>query len=75
MSKLNIQLCPETGICSIIKADGQKVDLMPNEIGEVRDASGEAETIKRVLDEVDSGFAAALTPEELQQLSATFKKK
>ena len=30
MDKLNIQLCPETGICSIIKENGKKVDLIPD---------------------------------------------
>ena len=35
MSDLNIQLCPETGICSLIKADGKKVDLMPDEVAAV----------------------------------------
>ena len=75
MSKLNIEMCPETGICSIIKADGKKVDLMPDEIGEVRNASGQTAIIKQALAEVDSSFADALTPEELQQLATTFRKK
>lgn len=75
MSRLNIQLCPETGICSIIKADGQKVDLMPNEIGEVRNAAGQTTAIQQALADVDDVFAAALTAEELQQLATTFRKK
>jgi len=75
MSKLNIELCPETGICSIIKSDGQKVDLMPDELGEVRNAAGRTDAIQQAISEVDDGFAAALTAEELQQLATTFRKK
>jgi hypothetical protein len=75
MSKLNIELCPETGICSIIKSDGQKVDLMPDELGEVRNAAGRTDAIQQAISEVDDGFAATLTAEELQQLASTFRKK
>ncbi len=69
MSNLNVQVCPETGICSIIKEDGTKVDLMPDEVGGLRKASGNPENIKQILAEVDSGFAESLEPEELDQIS------
>lgn len=69
MSNLNVQVCPETGICSIIKEDGIKIDLMPDEVGELRNASGNPETIKQILAEVDSGFAESLEQEELDQIS------
>jgi hypothetical protein len=75
MGKLNIELCPETGICSIIKGDGQKVDLMPNEVGDVRQASGQLTAIQQAIAEVDPQFAAALDAEDLQQLAATLRKK
>lgn len=73
MSKLNIELCPETGICSIIKADGNKIDLMPAEVSAVREASGDSDAIKRALGEIDSSFADALDPDEVSQLSKTLK--
>ncbi|MBT4819095.1 MAG: hypothetical protein HN742_02690 [Lentisphaerae bacterium] len=73
MSDLNVQLCPETGICSIIKADGSKVDLMPDEVGQVRDASGNAKAIKEALGQIDPGFAEGLAVEEIRQVSTKLK--
>ena len=73
MDKLNIELCPETGICSIMKADGTKVDLMPDEVSDVRDAKGNVEALKEAISEADENFAAALTAEELAQLTSDLK--
>ena len=73
MSDLNVQLCPETGICSIIKADGSKVDLMPDEVGGLKKASGNADAVKQQLAVVDSGFADSLNAEELAQISKELK--
>ena len=73
MDKLNIELCPETGICSIMKADGTKVDLMPGEVDDVRDAAGNAAALKEAVSEADENFAASLTAEELAQLTSTLK--
>ncbi len=69
MSDLNIQLCPETGICSIIKKDGNKVDLVPGEVSQIREASGNADTIRQTLAQIDSGFAEGLDSEEIGQIS------
>jgi len=73
MEKLNIELCPETGICSIMKSDGTKVDLMPDEVSDVRDAAGNTEALKQAVAEADEIFSASLTPEELAQLTASLK--
>jgi hypothetical protein len=73
MSDLKIELCPETGICSIIKADGKKIDLMPDEVSQLRDASGAPEQIKQVLAEVDPSFADALDSAELDQVGGKLK--
>ena len=73
MDKLNIQLCPETGICSIIKKDGTKVDLMPEEVGNLREASGNPDSVRRVIAEADASFAGSLAPEELNQVAARLK--
>ena len=70
MAKLNIQLCPETGICSIIKADGTKVDLMPDEVNTLREASGKPQAIKEVVADVDATFSEGLDAAELSQLSS-----
>ncbi len=72
MDKLNIQLCPETGICSIIKEDGKKVDLMPDEVAQLRDA-GDADKVKKVLADIDGSFADALDAEETGQIASELK--
>jgi hypothetical protein len=69
MSQLNVQLCPETGICSIIKPDGKKIDLMPDEVSAVREASGNASAVKQALAQIDAGFADALAADDLAQVS------
>ncbi len=73
MSKMNIQLCPETGICSIIKPDGKKIDLMPDEVIALRSASGDPNAIRQTLAEVNSGFAEELDADEVAQVSDGLK--
>jgi len=73
MSKLNIELCPETGICSIIKENGKKVDLMPGEVVELRNASGNADGIKQAIAEADDAFADGLDVDEIAQISSRLK--
>ncbi len=73
MSNLNVQLCPETGICSIVKADGHKIDLMPDEVNALRDAAGDQEAIRNALAEVDPDFAGGLEPGEIAQVSKRLK--
>jgi hypothetical protein len=73
MNDLNVQLCPETGICSIVKPDGKKIDLMPDEVNSLRDVSGDQLAIKRQLADIDSAFADGLDPEQLEQVSARLK--
>ncbi len=70
MSDLNIQLCPETGICSIIKKDGSKIDMIPDEVSQVRAASGKPDAIRQALAQIDSGFAEGLDSEEIDQVSS-----
>ncbi len=73
MDDLNVELCPETGICSIMKKDGTKVDLMPDEVTELRVALSNPDTAKQVLAQVDASFAASLAPDELKQLATRLK--
>jgi hypothetical protein len=74
MDKLNVELCPETGICSIIKKDGTKVDLMPGEVKSLRAAGANAETAREIIADSDAEFAKALAPEELAQLAARLQE-
>jgi hypothetical protein len=73
VNKLNIQVCPETGICSIMKTDGSKVDLMPDEVQNLRLALGNGASARKVLAEVDADFAKSMAPDELKQLAACLK--
>ncbi|MBI4028106.1 MAG: hypothetical protein HY360_24190 [Verrucomicrobia bacterium] len=70
MSILNIELCPETGIGSIVRENGHKVDLMPNEVKQLRQATGDPERLRAILADIDEKFAAALTPAEWALISA-----
>ena len=73
MGKLNIQHCPETGICSIIKENGNKIDLMPFEVNQLREAVNDPQKIKAVLADVDKDFSDGLDNEEIAQLSSDVK--
>jgi hypothetical protein len=73
MSQLNIQKCPETGICSIVKPDGAKIDMIPSEAEQLRQASKDRDALQGILEEVDAAFAASLSSEELEQISREFK--
>lgn len=68
MSDLTIELCPETGICSILKPDG-RADLMPGEVDDIRDATGDVHQVRQVISQVDKDFAAGLGHAELQQIA------
>ena len=72
MSKLQLELCPETGICSIIKAD-QKVDLMPDEVAALREAGTDRAKIAAVVAASDSGFAGALSDADASQIAAQLR--
>ena len=67
MDKLNIQLCPETGICSIIKKNGTKVDLMPDEVNNLRKALVNPDSARQVIAEADASFAESLKLDEIDQ--------
>ena len=73
MKKLNIEQCPETGICSIIKENGTKVDLMPGEVADILGAAGDMEKIKSAIGDADPSFAEALDTEELAKIAEKIK--
>ncbi len=74
MSQLVIEQCPETGIASILREGGAKVDLMPSEVSDLRGQKGNTEGIRTVIAGADSDFAASLTPAELAQIVMAFGK-
>jgi hypothetical protein len=68
MATLTIERCPETGICSIIRPDSTKVDLMPDEVEAIAAAGGKAEAIQQVIATSDDGFASKLSAADLAQI-------
>lgn len=70
MAKLNVEVCPETGICSILGAAGAKADLMPAELQALREAGGDLKQLRAIIGEADPAFAATLSDEALKQLAA-----
>lgn len=70
MDKLTIELCPETGICSLIKDNGTKVDLMPDEVEAIRAAGSNAAQIRSVIANCDADFANNLDAQALKQVAS-----
>lgn len=73
MSQLKVELCPETGICSIFKDGGGKVDLLPHEVRFIREAKGDSQKIKTVIAECNQAFADNLDSEEIGELADNLK--
>ncbi len=66
---VQVEQCPETGICSIVKKDGTKVDLMPFEVDMLRDAKADPEAVKKALKDNDAGFADALSADDVAEIA------
>ena len=68
MSELNVSVCSETGMCSIMKSGTDKVDLMPSEWGEIKEAGNDIAKIRDIVAEADPAFAKSLSDEELAKV-------
>lgn len=73
MANLDIEMCPETGICSIRNAQGGKIDMIAEEVDQLRAAGGNPEQLKELLSQVDPSFSASLSDGELKQLAQDIK--
>ncbi len=67
---MRVELCSETGICSIVKDNGKKVDLIKQEVDQIIGASGDEGKIKQVIAGIDSGFAESLSSDEITKLAS-----
>ena len=67
---MRVELCSETGICSIVKDNGKKVDLIKQEVDQIIRASGDEGKIKHVIAGIDSGFAESLSSDEIAKLAS-----
>ncbi|MDO8302984.1 MAG: hypothetical protein Q7T18_07070 [Sedimentisphaerales bacterium] len=71
MEKLTIELCPETGICSLVKDGANKTDLMPFEVEELKKISpNDIEKIKAVIAQGNETFAKNLTADDIKRILA-----
>ncbi len=68
MSDINVSVCSETGICSIIKSGTSKVDLMPGELDELKSAAGNVDNIRNIIAEADPSFAKDISDDEINQI-------
>ena len=73
MSDVNVELCPETGICSLVKGGTDKADLMPFEVDELKAAAGDMEKAREVIKNANSAFAENLSDEELAKILENVK--
>jgi hypothetical protein len=69
MSNLVIERCPETGICSLVRPDHTKVDLMPDEVAAIAAAAAKPDAVRAVVDGADASFAARLSPADLAEIA------
>jgi hypothetical protein len=69
MSNLDIEMCPETGICSIRNAQGGKIDMIADEVDQLRAAAGNPQQLKELISQVDPSFSASLSDDDLKQLA------
>lgn len=73
MTRVDIHMCPETGICSILKQDGGKIDMAMDEVDELREASGHLEKIRELIADLDSSFNEQLDDDDIAYLSRKIK--
>lgn len=64
MAELTVNVCPETGICSIGRGGTDKIDLMPDEVADIKDAA-DIDSVKAVIVDNDADFAGTLTTDDL----------
>ncbi len=70
-NKVTVELCPETGICSIVREGGVKTDLMPSEVAAIRAAAGDPAKVREAIGDADADFAKALSEGELRQVASS----
>ncbi len=73
MAEINVERCPETGICSILKSGGSKVDLMPDEAQQLLQVRNNSAKLRELLAEVDPAFARALSDDEVAHIGASLR--
>lgn len=65
---LHCEICPETGICSLVFKD-HKLDLMPDEVAAIRDAGNDVDEMRAIIAESDQQFAEQLTVTEVREIA------
>lgn len=73
MAEINVERCPETGICSILKSGGAKIDLMPDEAQQLLQVRNNPAKLRELLADVDPAFAQALSDEEVARIGVNLR--
>lgn len=74
MAEINVERCPESGICSIVKKGGAKIDLMPDEAQQLMQVRNNSAQLRQLLVDVDPAFAQALSDDEVAQIGANLHR-
>ncbi len=69
---MQVTICPDTQICTIVRGDKTQLDLMPCEMSDVQLASSR-EAMREAISEADPKFAKALSDAELDELKILLK--
>lgn len=73
MAELVVERCPETGICSIVKTGGKKIDLMPDEAEELKQVRSQPAKLRELLADIDPTFASSLSDEDVSRIGVFLK--
>jgi hypothetical protein len=73
MAEITVERCPETGICSIVRDGGSKIDLMPDEADQLLQVRNNSAKLRELLQEVDPAFAQALSDDEVARIGANLR--
>ena len=66
---IRVEVCSETGVCSLIRPDNTKADLLPGEVAAIATFAEQPEAVRAVIGAADDAFAARLTTAELEQIA------
>ena len=66
---IRVEVCSETGVCSLIRLDNTQTDLLPGEVAAIAAFAEQPEAVRAVIGAADDAFAARLTTTELEQIA------
>ena len=73
MDSITVERCPETGICSIVKNGGGKIDLLPDETEQLLRVRSSPGKLREFLADADPAFAKSLSDNEVAWIGARLR--